>query len=856
MQRIPELIRSSPSANAPVATGTNVASRKSQRFSLGMGLHPRSGKHAEADDSGDANASSLVRERTVRTLAKSVRTVFGGFAAEPAADPGSPRSPNLWRGRKGVSNEFGIGWELTPVPVRAADRTRTVSLERQEFAALGMSSSREGPRSASRAHSLSGPRVYAVVRIAPSSVSWKASWDRPLNMESASSSLQPLFRYEGQMQAPQKIVLVMCTEGDVPHFRRRALQRTRQMVVSSLIPSLVGSLTPGVGAIRKQQSFTLRVVETLGVMDGRAASEVQGIARVGSLQVSVDLMTLLLLLRIREQQRQQQQQQQEWKQEKVPGRAHDAAPRGSSVLRLTSSSVLLGAGRVSSDDVAESVATGPSAVEVPSSVWVHIGSRAKSNGGSRDEANAQSKLLVRLSSPTGALGISFDALTMRGLGRGGDEADTACIHGLRAKLKWEQLKLSLSLGLGIAVRAEERKLRTGSTRLELLGRSFMSTLSRADAHVLRASAGILKCVVRKARARNDSGGLARSIVLRNDHLRLELMPNTFTASARLSSLLSRLQREVSEELDNHQAAVYKRRTARHASSFVVDSTNSSPSDGEDRTMAATPAAPEPVFTGTFELCSQRACLIFHGLTFEEPRQVEALFRELDLTLTDCGHGAPVLRRHKLLNLSFSRLQVSNILRSGDQRRPIMILPNPHLLLSMVDRLDGTTLVSFESEWASPWEISGFLSHYKFIQELMGLYSGEESSSQDLVHSTESRLPGEAEHAHASLARGPSGPSLGRLRSGLRWREQPGVIEVIANRSELPWGGRNVEFGTVTFAPRIRPLGELSPDFDTLLSWLGIEQGQLPEYTYNLLVYPLNGLVELDAEYPMEKTLSK
>jgi hypothetical protein len=258
--------------------------------------------------------------------------------------------------------------------------------------------------------------------------------------------------------------------------------------------------------------------------------------------------------------------------------------------------------------------------------------------------------------------------------------------------------------------------------------------------------------------------------------------------------------------------------------------------------------------GHIVISGDRFVVTMHGFSFDDNQpQAKLMFTAYDMTYSqrrakDGDFGfvalASALQVHRLFQLRYDLLDV----KYSDQRQhsvTVMSLPDPHLQLAIVESGAEPVRVEFATHFTTAVDISPSVSHYDYIRQLMSLYRNVSIGS---LASTLSEIDGkdvssnetELQSSSSNLPAG-KGVTLRNFQALMSKNVKPQASEEEpqgVHSKSARWGGREVLFGKLVFAPRLRPLGDLTPDVSVVLGWLGVGGIEaLPAGLYDVAVVP-------------------
>jgi hypothetical protein len=237
---------------------------------------------------------------------------------------------------------------------------------------------------------------------------------------------------------------------------------------------------------------------------------------------------------------------------------------------------------------------------------------------------------------------------------------------------------------------------------------------------------------------------------------------------------------------------------------------------------------------SFDANQPQAKLIFTSYDIEYAHRLSSPKEEGTLevdseTIAADGDSEKVLRR--VLELQYELLDV----QYSDQRQhsiTVMSLPNPHLILRVLESPE-TAVVFFSTQFERAVEASPSVSHYDYLRQLLSLYRSATISS--LARTVSAMDPGSSSMATDGDIDSDGAVAIGFTDSGGSDRDS-------ARDGRDRWGGRQVNFKELEFAPRLSPLGDLTPEVAAVLGWLGVGSVEaLPSGLYELLMIPMSSI---------------
>jgi hypothetical protein len=244
----------------------------------------------------------------------------------------------------------------------------------------------------------------------------------------------------------------------------------------------------------------------------------------------------------------------------------------------------------------------------------------------------------------------------------------------------------------------------------------------------------------------------------------------------------------------------------------------------------TESEPRPSFPGQLIVTGDRLIVTMHGFSFDDNQpQAKLLFNAYEIDFHQRTDAECDLAAIKRLGLRFTLMQI----HYSDQRQhsvTVMSLPDPHLILSIRAEKDGTLAVDFVTRFDNPVDTSPSVSHYDYLRRLLSLYRSVSSTSLARTFSSLDGVdggldaPGELDSVEIinPVSYEPVGTSDGRVR----------------------WGGKPARLTRLVFAPRLRALGDLTPDVRSVLGWLGVGGVEaLPAGLFDLIVVPAGKALE-------------
>lgn len=223
------------------------------------------------------------------------------------------------------------------------------------------------------------------------------------------------------------------------------------------------------------------------------------------------------------------------------------------------------------------------------------------------------------------------------------------------------------------------------------------------------------------------------------------------------------------------------------------------------------------------LSGDRLSVTMHGYRFQgaSGAQLKFLAYELDYKQqsassyssrgsTGSSNLVPVTRRK--LGASFDLLDVCYITgEHSTSSHSILSMPNPMFEFTVQER-GNTAIVDFVTKFDKEIVISSLLSHYDHLINMFRLYAESRVQVRNIVDQFDET--GDLRMAMGSVDEVPVGP----------------------------FGGREVEFKRLVLAPRLQPLGELTPDLD-ILQRFGIGKEKIPAGVYEFVMMPIAKALE-------------
>lgn len=223
--------------------------------------------------------------------------------------------------------------------------------------------------------------------------------------------------------------------------------------------------------------------------------------------------------------------------------------------------------------------------------------------------------------------------------------------------------------------------------------------------------------------------------------------------------------------------------------------------------------------GTAYLSGDRLAVTMHGYSrFQEAggAQLKFLAYELDYkqqsgssynSRGSDGSSSRVSLTRRQLRVTFDLLDVCY--STGEKNtwsHSILSMPNPMLDFTVQER-GNMAIVDFVTKFEKEIIISSSPSHYDNLINMFKLYAESQVQVVNMVEQFD---------------------ELGDLRLPIRRAEVP---------SPGPFGGREVEFKRFILAPRLQPLGELTPDL-SFLERFGVGKEKIPAGLYDFVMIPI------------------
>jgi hypothetical protein len=160
-------------------------------------------------------------------------------------------------------------------------------------------------------------------------------------------------------------------------------------------------------------------------------------------------------------------------------------------------------------------------------------------------------------------------------------------------------------------------------------------------------------------------------------------------------------------------------------------------------------------------------------------------------------------------------------------------------------------VEFTTHFAAAVDISPSVSHYDYIRQLMSLYRnvsiGSLASTLSDIEGNVGASKDTGTESHSSNLRASKNFPLRDVQALISKNAERQTSEQILQNPQsrrARWGGREVSFGRLVFAPRLRPLGALTPDVSVVLGWLGVGGIEaLPAGLYDIAIVPCSVWLE-------------
>lgn len=344
---------------------------------------------------------------------------------------------------------------------------------------------------------------------------------------------------------------------------------------------------------------------------------------------------------------------------------------------------------------------------------------------------------------------------------------------------------------------------------------------------------------------------------------------------RLRQLQSRLRRGLKPQVERLLLAEMRRDRSAHSASIDSASfgllrekswrsqgTGPASESLEDDGMKLD-ASGGPMFPGMISITGDQLVVTMHGFSFDDNQpQAKLIFVHYDVDYEqhaphcddlDMLDAVPDMKASepipadwnvRLLSMRYDLLDV----QYSDQRQKsitVMSLPDPHLSLRVLE-VPEVVFVEFLTLFERTVEISASVSHYDYLNQLLTLYRSATRTS--LSRTLSAMDPGDGPDRRSStgsMSHLAQSSSAAVSEDGRSVSSSVGGSEGGSGKADVRtrWGGRQVVFKEVLFAPRLSPLGDLTPDVSSVLGWLGVgEVEALPGGLYDILMMPVSKIL--------------
>jgi hypothetical protein len=242
------------------------------------------------------------------------------------------------------------------------------------------------------------------------------------------------------------------------------------------------------------------------------------------------------------------------------------------------------------------------------------------------------------------------------------------------------------------------------------------------------------------------------------------------------------------------------------------------------------------FAGQIIVTGDLLVVTMHGFSFEDNQpQAKLLFQSHSIDYRQSRESEGGLAVVKRLGLEFVRMEI----QYSDQRQhsvTVMSLPNPHMVLAIAERGANKVEVDFVTQFDNPVDASPYVSHYDYLRQLLSLYRSVSISS---LARTLSAMEGDDGGGGGGMEGGADADGDGSRTAAL----SPAAV-VTSSGDRVRWGGQEVTITRLVFGPRLRALGDLTPDVQSVLGWLGVGGVEaLPAGLFDLIVAPASAAVD-------------
>jgi len=353
-----------------------------------------------------------------------------------------------------------------------------------------------------------------------------------------------------------------------------------------------------------------------------------------------------------------------------------------------------------------------------------------------------------------------------------------CFDNFEAKLRWEHLLGSFSSKRGITTFAYHRD---SSMEVYLWLRAITAALGRDRMKFLSLKSDTVLLEQIRLMDGPDSSKTKRRIGCGEVSCRCAV--NTVSAFRRLVQLASRLLRDLVRDVSALKDDLGFGDESPDTVEQAWDTVPSVLVDGGKRSSLR-----------ELRLNATKLALTLHSLSLDDENSVEFVLRAPRMCLATSP--LPTLRILDRFTMQFEEFAILSNGLQGSHQALLVRVPNPRVVMGVVRHNgDRPPICDFESDFNGPVEVSTFISQYNQLSDLIGSY----------YRVSRPRRPGDSTAV-----------------SGM--------------------AGTVLIFRTLRFEPRLSALGELTPNLETFLSWLGILSAEeIPRGLFELIIRPCSSI---------------